>query len=76
MVDSGYLYENNKVPMMKNLIKDTPDESYYFTFHHSAGDTVSILDSNDLDSNVAAIAAMFYIIADSDTRLPREYKAK
>lgn len=74
MVDSGYINDATGIPMMKNIVKDTVDQKYYFTYHHSAGDTVSILDSDDLDSNVAAIAAMFYIIADSDNRLPRTYK--
>lgn len=70
MVDTTPLYQKG-IPVVRNLIKDTPDEKFYFTYHHSAGDSVSVLDTNDMDSNVAAIASMFYIIADFPFRIPR-----
>jgi len=49
---------------MINLIEDTSDHEYYFTYHHSAGDTMSIMDGDLLDGNVLGVAAMFYILAD------------
>ena len=38
--------------MMKNLIKDTDDHDYYFSYHHSAGDTISIMDAEGVQSDV------------------------
>ena len=56
---------------MINLIKDTEDHSYYFAYHHSAGDTMSVLDPKLLDGNVLGIAAMFYMLADLDQSIPK-----
>jgi carboxypeptidase Q len=70
MQDTTPLYKNG-IPVVRNLVKDTPDSKFYFTYHHSAGDTVSILDKDDMDKNVAAIASLFYIIADMPDRFPR-----
>ena len=60
------------VPTVRNEIVDTEDREYYFSFHHSAGDTVDVLDADDMDSNVKAIASLFFIIADMDERFPRD----
>ncbi len=60
------------VPTMINLIEDTPDHSYYFSYHHSAGDSMTVMNADDLDSNVLGVAAMFYILADLDETLPRD----
>jgi carboxypeptidase Q len=49
---------------MINLVKDTPDHKYYFTYHHSAGDSMTMMNADDLDGNVLGIACMFYILAD------------
>ena len=70
MQDTTPLF-NKGIPVVRNLIKDTPDSKFYFTYHHSAGDTVSILDKDDMDRNVAAIASLFYIIGDIPERFPR-----
>jgi carboxypeptidase Q len=72
MVDTGPLYEKFNIPVMRNLIDDTPDEKYYFTYHHSAGDSMNILDADDMDSNVVGIASLFYVIADLPIKLPRK----
>lgn len=56
---------------MKNMIEDTDDHRFYFTSHHSAGDTMSIMNPDDLDSNVVGIAALFYILADLDDSIPK-----
>jgi len=71
MQDTTPLFKNG-IPVVRNLIKDSLDSKYYFTYHHSGGDTVSVLDKDDMDSNVAAIASMFYIIADIPERFPRD----
>ena len=62
---------NLGIPTMKNMIEDTSDHRFYFTYHHSAGDTMSIMDPDDLDSNVVGIAALFYILADLEEGLPK-----
>ena len=64
-VDVGPLYERG-VPMMKNLLKDTDDHHFYFKYHHSAGDSITMMNPDDLDSNVVGIAAYLFIIADLD----------
>lgn len=55
------------IPIFDNKVKDTPDHSFYFRYHHSAGDSMSMMNPDDLDSNVAGIAALLYIIADLET---------
>ena len=52
------------VPRFCNVIKDTPDHSYYFRYHHSAGDSMTMMNPDEMDSNVVGIAAFLYIIAD------------
>jgi carboxypeptidase Q len=32
------------VPIFANLINDTEDSHYYFKYHHSAGDTMNVID--------------------------------
>jgi len=72
MVDTQLMHDKYDIPVMRNLIKDTPDSEYYFTYHHSAGDSMNVLNPDDMDRNVAAIASLFYIIADVPWRLPRD----
>lgn len=52
------------VPIFNNYIEDTDDKEFYFRYHHSAGDSILMMNSDDLDSNVVGIAAFLYIIAD------------
>ncbi|HKT81062.1 MAG TPA: M20/M25/M40 family metallo-hydrolase [Vicinamibacterales bacterium] len=47
------------------------DMTRYFWYHHSAGDTMAVIDRNDLARCVAAMAAMTYAIADADVPVPR-----
>lgn len=68
--DTAPLY-NAGVPAMANEIYDTPDHAYYFRYHHSRGDSMSIMDPDDMDSNVLGIAAMFYMLADLQTTISR-----
>jgi carboxypeptidase Q len=70
-VDTRPLYKEHGIPMMRNLVNDT-DSRYYFTYHHSAADTMNIIDPDDMDRNVIGTASMFYILADVNWRLPRD----
>jgi hypothetical protein len=45
------------------------DASRYFDYHHSADDTPAIVDTNQLNQNVAAWASLLYLLADSDVNL-------
>lgn len=56
---------------MANVVSDNESKDYYFQFHHTAGDTMTVMNADDLDSNVVGIAAMFYILADLDNTIPR-----
>lgn len=44
----------------------------YFWFHHMGGDSMSHIDSVDLDKTVALHAAVAYVIADLSIELPRK----
>lgn len=55
------------MPILNNIVKDSQDHEFYFKYHHSAGDSMTMMDPDDMDSNVAGIAAMLYIVADLDT---------
>jgi len=59
------------VPQMRNEIKDNASNDFYFSYHHSAADTMSIMDAEDMDDNVIMIASMMYLIADLDVTLPQ-----
>lgn len=41
--DVEVLYENG-VPIFNNYVQDTPDHSFYFKYHHSAGDSMTMMD--------------------------------
>lgn len=71
MVDTEPLFGNG-IPVVRNLIEDTPDSANYFKVHHSAGDSVSVLSKEDMDKNVIAISSMFYILANIPERFPRD----
>ena len=47
------------------------DTSKYFWYHHSAGDTMAVIDRDDLARSVAAMAGMAYALADADQPVPR-----
>ena len=48
------------------------DASRYFDIHHSADDTLAVVDRAQLGQNVAAWAALLYLLADSDV----DFRAK
>lgn len=62
-VDTGPLHQKG-VPTMANVVKDNESHDYYFSYHHSAGDSMTVMDADDLDSNVVGLAAMMFILAD------------
>lgn len=70
MVNTGPLLEKG-VPTMVNIVSDTPSHDYYFQFHHTAGDSMTVMNADDLNSNVVGIAAMFFILADLGNTIPR-----
>jgi len=52
---------------MNNQIWDYSDaHEFYFTYHHSAGDSITMMNPDSMDDNVIAIASMMYIVADMD----------
>ncbi len=70
--DNGYSADvealgSKGVPVFNNMVQDTPDHAFYFKYHHTAGDSMTIMNTDDLDSNVVGIAAFLYIIADLET---------
>jgi len=46
------------------------ENSKYFYFHHSNGDTMTVLNSTDLDSDTALTAIVSFVVADLKDRLP------
>ncbi|XP_054283047.1 carboxypeptidase Q-like isoform X1 [Macrosteles quadrilineatus] len=56
----------NQVPLLSNL----NDNGKYFWFHHTDADTMSVMNSDDLDLNVALWAATAFVIADMSVDLP------
>jgi len=47
----------------------TQDGSDYFDLHHTPNDTLDKIDPKELDQNVAAWAAMIYLVAENEGRL-------
>jgi carboxypeptidase Q len=52
------------VPIFNNMVQDSPDHAFYFRYHHTAGDSMTMMNSDDMDSNVVGIASFLYILAD------------
>jgi carboxypeptidase Q len=50
--------------------------SRYFDIHHSADDTLAVVDRVQLNQNVAAWAALLYLIADSDVNFRAKSKLR
>ena len=68
-VDTGPLHEKG-VPTMANIVDDNDSHDYYFSYHHTAGDSMTVMNPDDMDSNVVGLAAMMYILADLDETIP------
>ena len=56
---------------MANVIEDNASHDYYFSYHHSAGDSMTVMNADDMDSNVVGLAAMMFILADLENTIPR-----
>lgn len=52
------------------------DNARYFWFHHTAGDSLQVEDSGELDKCVAVWASAAYVIADISVKLPRGNNSK
>ncbi|XP_055980907.1 carboxypeptidase Q [Sorex fumeus] len=48
------------------------DLSKYFTFHHSQGDTMSVLNPKEMNVAAALWAVVAYVVADLEEMLPRD----
>lgn len=59
------------IPLLRNLIKDNASHDFYFMYHHSAGDSMTMMNADDLDSNVVGLASLFFLLADADESLPK-----
>ncbi len=59
--------ESDGMPLMDLIV----DSSKYFWYHHTHADTISVIDRDELNQCVAALAVMSYAIADAPERLPR-----
>ena len=56
---------------MANIVKDNDSHDYYFAYHHTAGDSMTVMNADEMDSNVVGLAAMMYILADLENTIPR-----
>jgi carboxypeptidase Q len=57
------------VPIIHQIIEDSPKNDFYYKYHHTAGDSMTIMNPDDMDSNVLGIATFLYIIADLEVSL-------
>jgi len=48
-----------------------PDPQRYFDLHHSRADTLDRVNRRELHLGAAALAALLYLVADSEEPLPR-----
>ncbi|CAD8099986.1 unnamed protein product [Paramecium primaurelia] len=69
--DSGALRTVTGTPVMNNKIVDNDTHDFYFTYHHTAGDSMWMMNADDMDDNVIAIASIMYLIADHDDPIPK-----
>lgn len=60
--------------MINNNVKDTLNLDWYYKYHHTAGDSITIINPDDLDSNVVGIAGLLYILADLENSLRKVTK--
>jgi len=66
--DVDYLVQEG-VPGLS--LEDNYTKDHYFWYHHSNGDTITVLNPKQLDKCAAALAVMVYTVANLETLLPR-----
>lgn len=76
LIDDGYAVDTEPlydigIPSMANKVHDTEDNRFYFTYHHTAADSITMMSADDLDSNVLGISVLFYILADLEVSIPK-----
>lgn len=64
------------IPTFANMVVDTELADRYFRYHHTAGDSMEIMDPDEMDSNVVGIAVFLYIIADLQETVGNVEKGK
>jgi hypothetical protein len=52
------------------------DSSRYFDYHHSADDTLAVVDRKQLNQNVAVLSGLIYLVADSDIDFRKGHGAR
>ena len=58
--------------MVRNIGNDTSNNDFYFTFHHSAGDSMTMMNPFQMDQNVVSIASLMYVLANLEVPLPKD----
>jgi len=53
-------------------IEPMVDDSKYFWFHHSFGDSMLTLNADEMDSHTILSGTLAYVIADMDSKFPRD----
>lgn len=65
--DIGPIAQAGRVPMLAYQ----GDSTRYFTIHHTAADTVDRIAPEEVSKAAAALAAVTYLVADAQERLPK-----
>jgi hypothetical protein len=58
------------------MISARQQTDHYFDYHHSAADTLDKVDPEVLRRNTAIVAAMTWLLAESEPALPRTEPAE
>lgn len=69
--DVNRLASEFNVPTMTNIVNETPDFTEYFTTHHTAADTITALNKEGMNRNVAGIAGLIYAVGNLKDKLAR-----
>ncbi|CAL8070588.1 unnamed protein product [Orchesella dallaii] len=53
-------------------LQNNNDDDLYFWYHHTEADTITMMDSEELDLNTALFAVSSFVLADISAKLPRD----